>query len=360
MYWTDWSTDKIQRADLDGSNVQDLVRTSGDILHGLALDLEAGKMYWTDHGRGRIQRANLDGSDVEDLVTTGLSGPSGLALEIAGAQAPPTATLSPDPSSVDLLDDGTWHAFTVQASESVVVVANPAGTTPRVESTATSGAANACPAEALDSLTREDGQTIYLAGCSAGQARVELRRASDQRLLRTYAFTIERVAGGDHGAGHRSTIYWTDRRQDPARRPPTAATVEDLVAFGSPRSLAVDALEGHIYWTDQATRWIWRANLDGSQTEAVVNSGLIRPVAIALDRTRGHIYWTDAGSNRIQRANLDGSPRGDPGLASASTAPRAWPWTWRPARSTGPTTAPTRSSEPISTDPTSKTSSPPD
>ncbi len=304
MYWTDWGTDKIQRADLDGSNLQDLVRTSGDVLHGLALDLAAGKMYWTDHGRGRVQRANLDGSNVEDLVTT-VSGPTGLALEIAGAEAPPTATLSPDPSSVDLLDDGTWHAFSVQASESVVIVVNPAGTTPRVESTATTGAANACPAEARESLTPEDGQTIYLAGCSAGQARVELRRASDQGLLRTYAFTIEELPVAATGPGI-ATIYWTtgDKIQ---RADPDGGNVEDLVAFGSPRSLAVDVVDGHIYWTDQATRWIWRANLDGSEAEAVVTSGLIRPAAIALDRTGGRIYWTDAGSNRVQRANLDGS-----------------------------------------------------
>ncbi len=305
MYWTDWGTDKIQRADLDGSNVEDLARTSGDILHGLALDLAAGKMYWTDHGRGRIQRADLDGSNVEDLVTTGLSGPSGLALEIAGAEAPPTATLSPDPSSMDLLDDGTWHAFTVQANESVVVVANPAGTTPRVEITGTSGAANRCPAAARDSLSREDGQTIYLAGCSAGLAKVELRRASDQTLLRTYNFTIEETPAATTGPGI-ARIYWTTGDKI-LRADADGGNVEDLVAFGSPRSLALDVLEGHVYWTDQSSRWIWRANLDGSGTEAVIASGLIRPVAIALDGTRGQIYWTDAGSNRIQRANLDGS-----------------------------------------------------
>ena len=304
MYWTDWATDKIQRADLDGSNIQDLVSTAGDILHGLALDLAAGKMYWTDHGRGRIQRANLDGSNVEDLVTTGLSEPSGLALEIAGTDTP-TATLSPDPSTVDFLDDGTWHAFNVHASESVVVVANPAGTTPRVESTATSGAANACPAEARDSLPREDGQTIYLSGCSAGQAKVELRRASDQTLLRTYTFTVEELPVATTGPGL-ARIYWTTGEKI-LRADADGGNVEDLVSFGSPRSLALDVLEGHVYWTDQSSRWIWRANLDGSETVAVVTSGLIRPVAIDLDLVRGRIYWTDAGSNKIQRADLDGS-----------------------------------------------------
>ncbi|MYG00592.1 hypothetical protein F4212_15865, partial [Candidatus Poribacteria bacterium] len=72
MYWTDWGTDKIQRSDLDGSNVEDLVTQGLDGLRGIALDIEAGKMYWADTGIDKIQRANLDGSNVEDLVTQGL------------------------------------------------------------------------------------------------------------------------------------------------------------------------------------------------------------------------------------------------------------------------------------------------
>ena len=38
---------------------------------GIDLDLEHQKMYWTDWVSKKIQRSNLDGSFVEDLVTTG-------------------------------------------------------------------------------------------------------------------------------------------------------------------------------------------------------------------------------------------------------------------------------------------------
>jgi len=82
MYWTDAGTAKIQRANLDGTQVEDLV-TSGLVgPWGLALDLDGGKMYWTDVGTARIQRANLDGTQVENLVTSGLVYPSGLALDL--------------------------------------------------------------------------------------------------------------------------------------------------------------------------------------------------------------------------------------------------------------------------------------
>ena len=65
MYWTDLDTKKIQRANLDGSNVQDLVtRTQGlSLPGGIALDIAGGKMYWVDFGTEKIQRANLDGSN---------------------------------------------------------------------------------------------------------------------------------------------------------------------------------------------------------------------------------------------------------------------------------------------------------
>ncbi len=46
MYWTDFDADKIQRADLDGANVEDLVTGLTDPF-GIALDPAAGKIYWT-------------------------------------------------------------------------------------------------------------------------------------------------------------------------------------------------------------------------------------------------------------------------------------------------------------------------
>ena len=83
MYWTDQGTDKIQRANLDGSNIQDLITTL-DYPVGLALDLMGEMMYLTDMNTDKIQRANLDGSNVEDLVTTGLITPRGVALDFGG------------------------------------------------------------------------------------------------------------------------------------------------------------------------------------------------------------------------------------------------------------------------------------
>ena len=90
MYWTDGfvGTAKLQRANLDGSNVEDLITQGLEWPRGIALDVETGKMYWTDgsFGTAKLQRANLDGSNVEDLVTQGLSLPQGIALDVAAGK----------------------------------------------------------------------------------------------------------------------------------------------------------------------------------------------------------------------------------------------------------------------------------
>ncbi len=86
MYWPDSVTDKIQRANLDGSNVEDLVTTGLSDPDGIAMDAAGGKIYWTDTLTDKIQRANLDGSNIEDLITEGLGDPNIIALDISGGK----------------------------------------------------------------------------------------------------------------------------------------------------------------------------------------------------------------------------------------------------------------------------------
>ena len=145
-----------------------------------------------DIALGDVNRDGL--TDLTDayLIATYSVNPSDpvLPVGIGAPVGPAAASLSPDPSTVTFADDEAWHRFTVQAGESVVVVANPGATAPRVEITTRSGQPSHCPAEADDDHARQDGEAIYLAGCAAGTGTVELRRASDQTVLQTYTFTV--------------------------------------------------------------------------------------------------------------------------------------------------------------------------
>ena len=79
MYWTDFGTNVIQQANINGTNVQELVAGLGAPID-IAIDESTGKMYWTNRDTDMIQRANLDGSSVEDLYT-GIDMPYGIALD---------------------------------------------------------------------------------------------------------------------------------------------------------------------------------------------------------------------------------------------------------------------------------------
>jgi len=76
----------VQRANLDGTNVEDLITGGLGFPQGVALDLIHGKVYWTDSSREKIQRANLDGSELEDVLTRaeGLDNVYGIVLAVEG------------------------------------------------------------------------------------------------------------------------------------------------------------------------------------------------------------------------------------------------------------------------------------
>lgn len=89
MYWTDSSPGEIEMANLDGTGRQTIV-TGLTYPTGLTVDQVDGKIYWTDAvdwaGGGKIQRANLDGTGVEDVISTGLLGPDGVAVDATGGK----------------------------------------------------------------------------------------------------------------------------------------------------------------------------------------------------------------------------------------------------------------------------------
>ncbi|MBN1522980.1 MAG: hypothetical protein JW904_00745 [Spirochaetales bacterium] len=64
LYWADGeSFDKIIRANLDGSGRETIVNGAGIV--AFCLDEPGRKLYWSEHNM--IRRANLDGSDPEDV-----------------------------------------------------------------------------------------------------------------------------------------------------------------------------------------------------------------------------------------------------------------------------------------------------
>lgn len=128
---------------------------------------------------------------------------------------------------------------------------------------------------------------------------------------------IETVKSGLHAAtslvvdpcGHK--IYWCDN--DPAvtgrifRSNLDGTRTEAIVHGGiANRYLALDSCHGYVYWAS-VEGVIERCRLDGSCRETLTSAE--NPFGFALDTCRGKMYWTEPNSDRnvICRANVDGS-----------------------------------------------------
>ncbi|HRX84959.1 MAG TPA: hypothetical protein P5572_08070, partial [Phycisphaerae bacterium] len=104
-----------------------------------------------------------------------------------------------------------------------------------------------------------------------------------------------------------SQVFWTDGLADSLQGQWLDGTNLLTVAAGQsiPRGVKLDRAAGRVYWIDDASNTLRRADYDGNNIEDVVTNGLNSPVDLALDLGAGKVYITDA--DRILRADLDGS-----------------------------------------------------
>ena len=110
-------------------------------------------------------------------------------------------------------------------------------------------------------------------------------------------------------------MYWSDTQDEKMYRAALDGSgMEAIVDLGAQLGRpTLDLVEGQLYfgvYGATGTGEIRRSDLDGSNQETLL-SGLYTPVAIALDRDAEKVYWADSNtsfvSNHIARANLDGS-----------------------------------------------------
>ncbi len=79
VYWANYGTDTIGRADLDGTNVNRSFITGAEDPLGVAVD--AGHVYWANTATSSIGRADLDGTDVNRASSVAPITPGGVAVD---------------------------------------------------------------------------------------------------------------------------------------------------------------------------------------------------------------------------------------------------------------------------------------
>ena len=338
MYWTDWSTRKILRANVDGSEVEDVV-TTGSSPSGIVLDLAARKMYWTEatdqQSPGRIRRADLDGSKVEDIITQGTIQPRGIALDRTEGKlywidsafsSRKVQRANVDGSNVeDVVVDGfvfPWGIALDTSARKMYWTDSGTDTIKRADLIGSN----------IEDLFKRDveaprairlhaatGMMYWYDSTTPYHGPRRIRRASfdgsDIVDIVSDCLTEDELSLDPL----RSKMYWVKScgRQIVTRSELDGSNVEDIVNQGdfddALTKVAVDVIGGKVYWAADlylGGEVIRRANLDGSDAEELLSTFDVG--GIAIDSWARKMYWTETGSfpdnvGSIHRANVDGS-----------------------------------------------------
>jgi len=278
LYWIHGAEAKIQRSNLDGSNAEDVI--TSDVINplSLAVDPENEKVYWSGIG-GYIKRANFDGTEIEDVVTSGIFQPEGMTLDLVNNKIYWADLVGNDINRANL--DGT-----------------------EVEEVITEDLENP-----VDVVLSEDKTEIYW---------LDKGRTGDEGTLQQANIdgseVTEFVTGMEDPLAitiniSSDELFWLD--EGSFQEPPYIGRIN---ADGSNQEIALSALSGFenlkfnesldkLYWIDQSSNDIFRANLDGSETERVLETVTLND--FAFDSENQHIYWGE--NDAIRRANPDGS-----------------------------------------------------
>jgi len=322
IYWGEQNSARpnLRRADLDGSHIEDLI--SGSVRpEGIVLDLEAGKIYWADSKALAIRRANLSGSDIEDIHSCEPGNPRGIGLDPTTGQlywtdillgvicrsdkngGPVDTVLSglhvPDEFALDPLHGKMYwiQKEGIRESYDLLIRANLDGTSP---DTLVSGEWW-LGGVAVDP---ERGKLYWSTPSKGFLSRANLD-GSDAEVM-VYSAGMNTIVGlcVDAATG---ILYWTyDWWPGIGRTDPDRNDITLLISQTQrPEGIALDAADNRVYWVDYSTDVIHRSDMGGESVEVLLTDPG-GPHDIALDLRHNKMYWTNE-AGRIQRANLDGS-----------------------------------------------------
>lgn len=286
MFWSDWNerNPKVERASLDGSERVVLISDGLGWPNGIAVDVEAKQFYWCDAKTDKIEVANMDGSNRRILLNQNL--PHVFGLSLLG----------------DYLYWTDWQRRTIDRANKItgndrIVVVDQFPDLMGLKVTRTHEVQGTSPCATRNGdcshlcLNRPKD---YVCTCPIDY---ELSKDRKTCVIPTAFLLFSKL----DSIGKISIDYNEGNHND------YKIPFKDL--RDAQRQLDVDVADRRIYFTDQKTRSISRAFINGSDVQKIVDSGLVRPEGIAVDWLAGNIYWTDSEARRIEVARLNGSSR---------------------------------------------------
>ncbi|XP_074659834.1 low-density lipoprotein receptor-related protein 4-like [Tubulanus polymorphus] len=369
VYWSDVTLDKIKRANINGSNVDEIVGTGLESPGGIAVDWIHDKLFWTDSGTSRIEVANLDGSQRRVIIWKDLMKPRAIAADpLEGyiywtdwGKTPriERAYMNGEGREIIVRKSLLWpngltldytskRIYWADAKHHVIECAHLNGTRRKTIlshglphpfaitifeddlfwtdwKTKSIYKANKFDGHGVEAVKNKlhypmDIHTLHPQRQPAGENVCGLNNGGCSHLClpagKTYTCACPtgfKLHDGKICAKNLNNFLVFTRLKDIRRISFDTSDRTDVViplkALSGAVALDWDSATDMLYWSDVTTNTISRSHWDGERQEVVLNSSLESPAGLAIDWVGRKLYWTDANTDRIEVANLDGSMR---------------------------------------------------
>ncbi len=250
IYWS--AADKIRRANLDGSAVEDVISVD-DHIGDIALDMQNQKIYWIGPWFS-IKRANLDGTEIEIIYNSRALNPE----KVEQIHSPVTITIDTSAKKIYWGNmEGSWGMTRAD----------------------------------LDGANIEDIRILPVDG---------------------WPFDVTVDAEDIELDVKTGKIYFQDSLNDNIARVNMDGSNYEKLPQDTPHhdKIALDLINQIMYWTEHHSGRIRTVTLDGKNVKTFL-SDINVPTYIALDVRAQHVYWVEKVGNSpkstIRRANLDGA-----------------------------------------------------
>uniref|UniRef100_A0A1I8N054 EGF-like domain-containing protein n=3 Tax=Musca domestica TaxID=7370 RepID=A0A1I8N054_MUSDO len=325
LYWTDQITYRIEAATTNGKMRTLLIWENLEKPRDIVVNPVDGLMFWTDWGKqAMIECAHMDGKNRKVLVSTNIKWPNGLAIDyeqqklyFVDGGTKVLENINFDGSGRKVLIDGLSHPFGLDVSGSRVYWTD--WDTKSVSS--------------ADKMTGRDITTI-IANTSDlmdikvfHRSRRRVRNACDSGnggcshlcLLNPTSYTCAcpvgitiQADGHTCSSGPSSYIIFAHRidiRQISLDFHHLVDVVLPLPPISNAVALDVDLKTGEIYWTDTMEDIIMSSTPDGDNVRRIVYESIDNPDGLVVDSVGRMVYWADAGRHTIEVVTLDGKHR---------------------------------------------------
>lgn len=325
LLWADAHTERIEVADLNGANRHTLV---SPVQHPYGLTLLDSYIYWTDWQTRSIHRADKSTGSNVILVRSNLPGlmdiqavdrAQPLGFNKCGSRnggcshlclPRPSGFSCACPTGIQLKGDGK----TCDPSPETYLLFSSRGSIRRISLDTDDHTDVHVPVPGLNNVISldydsVDGKVYYTDVFLDVIRRADLNGSNMETVIghglkTTDGLAVDWVA---------RNLYWTDTGRNTIEASRLDGSCRKVLINNSldePRAIAVFPRKGYLFWTDWGhIAKIERANLDGSERKVLINTDLGWPNGLTLDYDTRRIYWVDAHLDRIESADLNGKLR---------------------------------------------------